>query len=176
MPQGKSYTIHKSKKSPANRDLTARESLKKTLENTAHRMESVGLVNGVEFINDARSTDLLSTRDSMKCIMKPAIWLAAATPHERDYALIEMYVKYKIKAVVVYGSDGKDMETKLEHMVDDFVSAEDLGQAVIVCYNIAEEDDLVIYSPSCLPEDEYRNFVDRGVAFRDFVEELKADA
>lgn len=176
MPEGKSYTIHKSKKSPLNRDLTARESLRKALENTAHRMETVKVISGVEFINDARSTDLLSTRDSMKCIMKPAIWLAATTPHERDYALIEMYVKYKIKAIVVYGSEGKDMKSKLEHLVDDFVSAQDLREAVVVCHNIADENDLIIYSPSCLPDDEYRNFVDRGTAFRNFVDNLKAEA
>jgi UDP-N-acetylmuramoylalanine--D-glutamate ligase len=172
MPEGKSYTIHKSKTSPVNRDLTARESLKRALEKTAHRMDSVRTVGGVEFINDARSTDLLSTRDSMKCIMKPAIWLAATTPHERDYALIEMYVKYKIKAIVVYGAEGHDMHAKLEHLVDDFVNADHLQKAVLLCYEIAEQNDLVIYSPSCLPNDEYKNFFDRGIAFREFVNQL----
>lgn len=175
MPEGKSYTIHKSKKSPFDRDLTARESLKKALETTTYRMDTVATINKVEFVNDARSTDLLSTRDSMKCIMKPAIWLAATTPHERDYALIEMYVKYKIKAIVVYGSEGADMQSKLGHLVDDFISATNLREATVVCHNIADEDDLVIYSPSCLAEDEYRNFVERGAAFTSFINDLEKE-
>ncbi len=172
MPGGKSYTIHKSKKSTVDRDLTARESLKKSLANTAYRMESVKEVDGIEFVNDARSTDLLSTRDSFKCIMKPAIWLSATTPHERDYALLEKYIRYKIKAIVVYGGDGNDMRAKLDHLVDDFVRTDNLEEAVVVCHNIAETDDLVIYSPSCLANDEYRNFVDRGTAFKRFVADI----
>jgi UDP-N-acetylmuramoylalanine--D-glutamate ligase len=173
MGEGKSYTIHKSKKSQVDKELTARESLIKALESTAHRMESLGEIEGVEFINDARAADLLSTRDTFKCMMKPAVWLSATTVHERDYALIEKYVKYKIKAIVVYGGEGADMREKLNHLVDDFHAGESLKEAVTICKNIADEGDVVVFSPSCLPEDEFRNFVDRGDAFKIYVDELK---
>jgi len=173
MSESRTYTIHKSKKSLVDRFMNARESLRRTLEDTSHRLEIVRELYGVEYLNDARCSDLLSTRDSLKCLQKPVIWIAATTPHERDYALIEKYVKYKIKYIVVYGSNGDDMRFKLENFVDGFACGRTLDEAVNIARKVAEQGDVVIYSPSCVPSDEYRNFVDRGTAFIQFVSNLK---
>lgn len=173
MSEGKTYTIHKSKKSLVDRFMNARESLRRSLEDTSHRLEIIREVKGVEFLNDARSSDLLSTRDSFKCIQKPVIWLAATTPHERDYALIEKYVKYKIKSVVMYGGNGDDMKYKLEHLVEEFASGRTLKDAVEIAYRMAGDGDIIMFSPSCVPTDEFRNFADRGAAFIRYVNELK---
>ncbi len=173
MTDTRSYTIHKSKKSLADRFMTARESLRRSLEDTAYRLEIVREHRGIQFLNDARSSDLLSTRDSLKCLQRPVIWIAATTPHERDYALIEKYVKYKIKAIVVYGSNGDDMRRKLDALVDFFGWGKTLAEAVGIANSCACEGDVVIYSPSCAPTDEYRNFVDRGSAYAHFINMLK---
>ncbi len=173
MTETRTYTIHKSKKSLADRFMTARESLRRTLEDTAHRLEVVREVSGVEFLNDARSSDLLSTRDSFKCLQKPIVWLAATTPHERDYALIEKYVKYKIKAIVTYGSNGEDMRYKLEDFVENFDAGRSLEEAVVLAYKTALPGDVVIFSPSCVPSDDYRNFAERGMAYLQYTNNLK---
>ncbi len=172
MSEGKTYTIHKSKKSQADRILEARESLRKSLESIAHRLELVREINGVQYYNDSKSVDLLSTRDSFKCIMKPIVWIAAATTHDRDYALIEKYVKYKIKHVVVYGLGSDDMHRKLDNMVDGFNTSINLKQAVELAKEFSSEGDAVLFSPSCSPTDEYRNFADRGAAFFHFVNDM----
>lgn len=170
----KSYTIHKSKKSQVDVKLTARESLKNNLASTSHRLDLVKELGGVEFICDTKATDLLSTRDSFKCIDKPIVWLAATTEHDRDYALIEKYVKKKVKAVVVYGGPGDDMKRKLGANVEKFGSKPKLGEAIELAYLYAEKGDVVIFSPSCKTEDEYNNYSDRGVAFTRSVNELIA--
>lgn len=173
MEEGRSYTIHKSKKSQIDRDLTARESLRVTLAQTDYRLEPVGKIDGVTYVNDSRACDLLSTRDSFKCILKPIVWLAAEPPHERDYALIENYVKYKVKAVIVSGGKAEDMKRKLEHLVENFSSGLNLREAVRLAHTISDAGDAVVYSPGCTPHDDYRNFVDRGDQFALYVEELK---
>lgn len=172
MSEARNYTIHKSKKSQTDRFLDARESLRKTLEDTTFRLETVRELNGIEFINDARSTDLLSTRDSFKCVLKPIVWLASATPHDRDYALIEKYVKYKIKSIVVYGGNGDDMKNKLGGFVEKFSAARDLREAVSLAFQMSTAGDVVVFSPSCTPTDAYRNFADRGGAFKKYIEDL----
>jgi UDP-N-acetylmuramoylalanine--D-glutamate ligase len=172
--ENKSYTIHKSKKSQVDVKLTARESLKNNLANTSHRLDLVKEVGGVEFICDTKAIDLLSTRDSFKCITKPIIWLAASTDHDRDYALIEKYVKKKVKAVVVYGDSGDDMKRKLGDNLDKFGSKPKLEEAIDLAYAYAEKGDVVIFSPSCKTEDEYNNYSDRGLAFTRRVNELIA--
>ena len=169
MPEGKSFSIHKSKKSLVDKLLTARESLVKTLEETSHRLEIVRLVNEVDFINDSKSTDLLSTRDSLKCIQKPVIWIACTPPHDRDYALIEKYVKYKIKAIVAFSSESDDIRRKLSDMVEKFDSAPSLKEAIVKAVSFAKKGDTILFSPSCASFDMYDNYIERGNAFKKII-------
>ncbi len=169
----KSYTIHKSKKSQVDIKLTARESLKNSIASTSHRIDFVREISNVEFLCDTKSTDLLSTRDSFKCVSRPIIWLAATTQHDRDYALIEKYVRFKVRSVVVYDGAGEDMKRKLIEDLDQFESRSTLEQAIQTAYKIASPGDVVIYSPSCMVEDDYNNYSDRGIAFTRCVGQLE---
>lgn len=173
MGEGKSYTIHKGKKSQLKTSMTALERMRQNLEETAYRMDTVGLIDDIQFLNDSRAVDLLSTRDSFKCLKASAVWLTTTTPHERDFALIEKYIRKKIKAIVVYGTEAIDMRYQLEKMVKAFLTVADLKEAVNASYNLAEPNDVVIYSPSCVVVDGYLNFVDRGQAYEKYVKELK---
>jgi len=164
--ENKSYSIHKSKKSQVDRIMEARESLRKNLESTAHRLERVLEHNGVEYISDTRSADLLSTRDTFKCTLKPIIWLAGSTAHDRDYSLLEKYIKYKIKSIVVYGPGADDMTQKLKKLVEGMFQENKLENAVKKASEIAQKGDVVIFSPSCVMKDEYSDFAQRGQAFK----------
>lgn len=172
MERSRSFSIHKNKKSLVDRLLTARESLRKSLEETSHRLELAGIVNNVDYVNDARSGDLLSTRDSFKCINKPIIWVAVAPPHERDYALIEKYIRYKIKSIVVYGTNCDDFRKKLEPLVDRLEVGATLDEAIRKAHKLAVDEDVVLYSPSFHTEDD--SFVQRGNLFKEIVENLIA--
>jgi UDP-N-acetylmuramoylalanine--D-glutamate ligase len=172
MAEGKSFSIHKSKKSLVDKLLTARESLVKTLEETSHRLEIVRIINEVEYINDSKSTDLLSTRDSLKCIQKPVIWIASTPPHDRDYALIEKYVKYKIKGIVAFSSESEDIRRKLSDMVENFDSAPNLKDAITKAINLAKKGDAILFSPSCASFDMYDNYIERGNAFKRIINSL----
>lgn len=173
MAANKTYSIHKSKKSQVDVQLTAKDSLRKSIAKTSHRIDYVRTVEDIEFLCDTRSTDLLSTRDSFKCVSKPIIWLAATTPHDRDYALIEKYVRFKVRSVVVYGDSGEDMKRKLIQDLDQFEARESLEDAIKMAYKIASPGDAVIYSPSCMTQDDYNNYSDRGIAFERAVNELE---
>jgi len=169
--ENKSYSIHKSKKSQVDRIMEARESLRKNLESTAHRLERVLEHNGVEYVSDTRSKDLLSTRDTFKCTLKPIIWLAASTAHDRDYSLLEKYVKYKIKSIVVYGPGAEDMTQKLKNLVENMIQETSLEAAIKKCSEIAKRGDVVIFSPSCVMKDKYEDFAQRGLAFKQILKQ-----
>ena len=173
--EGKSYTIHQGKQSQTTSSQSSRDKLRKSLDDISYRMETVDEVDGVEFINDTKAVDLLSTRDSFKCLIKPAVWLTTTTPFERDFALIDKLISKKIKAIVVYGSETNDMRNKLEKLVDAFISVTGLGEAVKKCFELAEAEECVIYSPSCVVEDGYLNFVDRSKAFEKFISTLQGE-
>lgn len=172
MAEGK-YTIHKGKKSQSKTSKIALDRLQKSLADTAYRMDLVQVVDGVSFLNDSRSVDLLSTKDSFKCLPDNAVWLTTTTPHERDFALIEKLISKKIKAIVVYGAKAIEMRLQLEKLVNEFFTVANLEEAVNVSFEVAEAPQSVIYSPSCVAEDGYSNFVDRGQAFEKYVKQLK---
>ncbi len=171
--EGKSYTIHKSKKSQSDRFMEARESLRRALESTSHRLEKVAEIDDVEFVSDTRSTDLLSTRDTFKCVLRPIVWIAGTTSHERDYSLLEKYVKYKVKNIILYGGNGEDMRQKLDAYVDSFHIEDGLEAAVALAFEKSSPGDAVIYSPSCAAVDDFLDFSDRGSAFKRIVKQLE---
>ncbi len=173
MEDKKTYTIHQSKKSLVDRGHDAPDKLRTLLENTEYRLDTVAEINDVRFVNDSRAIDLLSTRDTLKCLMKPLIWIAAAPAHERDYALIMKHVRYKVKRIVVYGGSADYMKRHLGPLVERFNETADLASAVEQAYKWAVKNDTVVFSPGCLPNDDYRNFVDRGDAFKNMVNALK---
>lgn len=171
--QRKSYTIHKSKISQAEKDLSASESLKRNLEQTVYRVDSVATINQIEFICDTRAKDLLSTRDTFKYIEKPIVWISAKPKHERDYSLIEIYLEKKLRGIVMYGMNGVDSRNKLSDFVEHFEVETLLVDAVKTAQRIAVAGDAVVLSPSCMAHDEYINYVDRGNAFKQIVIELE---
>lgn len=172
MSSQRTFTIHKSKKSLVDKLMTARKSLVKNLDTMDHRMEAVGEVDGVTYINDSKATGILDTRDSLKCINQPIIWIACSTPHDRDYSLIDKYVKYKIKSIVVFGTGGDDIKNSFEDKVDDFVRAANLYEAVAQAKRWAGSGDVVLFSPSCASFDLFTNYVERGNAFKKVVSQL----
>lgn len=169
----KSYTIHKSKESQIDRELTARAGLRRNLEKTSHRVDSLGEISGVEFICDTKALDLLATRDTFKYLSKPIVWLSATAVHERDYSLLEKYLEKKVKAVVAYGENCADMQSKISSFVEHFATAMTLEEAVAEANKFASKGDVIVYSPSCVAKDDYVNFLDRGNAFKKIFEDLE---
>lgn len=168
----KTYTIHKSKESQNDRSLSAGQKLRKNLENTPYRVDTVAVYHGVEYVCDTRASDLLATRDTFKYISKPMVWISATTHLERDYSLLEKYVGKKVRAIVTYGHESTDMRRKLEELVEEFKAETTLDTAVQTASVIAKSGDAVVFSPSCKPLDGYTNYFDRGNAFKIIIEQL----
>src|SRR5690554_1262352 len=169
----KTYTIHKSKISQAEKDLTASESLRRNLDKTSYRVDTIDTIKGVEFICDTRAVDLLSARDTFKYIEKPIVWISGKPNHERDYSLIEIYLVEKLRGIVVYGNNGVESRNKLTGFVEHFEAVTTLAEAVHAAFNMANKNDAVVYSPSCAVNDGYLNYVDRGTDFKRIIKGLK---
>lgn len=173
MKEKKSYTIHKSKKSQSDKSLSAGDNLRRNLERTTYRVDSVATIKEVEYVCDSRAADLLSTRDSFKFLEKPIIWISGKAKHERDYSLIEAYLINKIKGIVIYGVNGEEANTTLTQFVKLVKAKVTLAEAVNEAYKMATKGDVVLYSPSCAVKDDYLNYVDRGKDFIRIVKKIK---
>jgi UDP-N-acetylmuramoylalanine--D-glutamate ligase len=78
-----------------------------SFEALEHRMEYVGMVRGVEFINDSKATNVNSTWYALESMDKPTILILGGVDKGNDYSLIRDLVKEKVKAIVCMGVDNR---------------------------------------------------------------------
>ncbi|HVF96826.1 MAG TPA: UDP-N-acetylmuramoyl-L-alanine--D-glutamate ligase [Flavisolibacter sp.] len=142
-----------------------------TFENLEHRMETVGNVRGVEFINDSKATNVNSTWFALESMSKPTVLILGGVDKGNDYALLKDLVKEKVKAIVCMGVDN----SKIHEAFDGEVRLIDTGSAehaVAAAFQAAAPGDVVLLSPACASFDLFKNYEDRGKQFKEAVKNL----
>lgn len=153
------------------RNEVVRESLS-DFQNVEHRLERVAIVNGVEFINDSKATNVNSAWYALESMRRPVIWIAGGEEHGNDYTQLVPLVKQKVKAIVCLGKDNSRIKEVFGGLVKDFVETTNAQHAVQAGYALAEEGDTVLLSPACKSFDLFENYEDRGRAFKAAVRAL----
>ncbi|HMZ47519.1 MAG TPA: UDP-N-acetylmuramoyl-L-alanine--D-glutamate ligase [Flavobacteriales bacterium] len=153
------------------RNETIRESLS-DFQNVEHRLERVATVNGVEFINDSKATNVNSTWFALESMEKPVIWIVGGTDKGNDYSTLQDLVKSKVKAIVCLGKDNTPIHKAFAHLDKPMVDTESAAAAVQQGYDLAEAGDIVLLSPACASFDLFENYEDRGRKFKAAVRTL----
>ena len=136
-----------------------------------HRMEYISEINGVKFINDSKATLAESTLWALQNIDNRVILICGGRHKGVDYGIIKKAASGKIRSVIVIGEAAKIIE---EALAPEFIveHAATLPDAVNRAYNIAEKGDSVLFSPMCSSFDMFKNYEERGRAFKSLVMEL----
>lgn len=136
-----------------------------------HRIEFVRSVNGVDFYNDSKATNVKSTQIALNAFNKPTILLLGGLDRGHSFDDLEEYLK-NTKLIVCYGETKnriKDFANKLniECKVLDI-----LEEATYEAYNNSNEGDVILLSPACASWDQYKSFEERGNVFKTVVNSL----
>lgn len=140
--------------------------------NAEHRLEFVSTVNGIEFINDSKATNVNSTWYALESMQKPTVWIVGGQDKGNDYNELTDLAKEKVKAIVCLGADNKKIIKAFKGVVDTIVEAESAAEAVALSYRLATKGDAVLLSPACASFDLFKNYEDRGVQFKQAVRGL----
>lgn len=153
--------------------LEARKKSMSLFSDIDHRLETVEIKNGVEWINDSKATDLDSSYYSIDLMEKPVIWIVGSSEIESDYSIFDKLVRYKVKQIICFG----DYETKIKYsfagIVDGYAHKDNLADAVETAQAWSKEEDVVLFSPGCNSYENYDNYRQRGEHFRWLVDNLK---
>ncbi|MCB9189122.1 MAG: hypothetical protein H6599_07545 [Flavobacteriales bacterium] len=152
--------------------LEARKKSMSLFADIAHRLETVAEINGVEWINDSKATDLDSTYYSLELMDKPVIWIAASSETELPYSMLEKLVKYKVKQIICFGAYETNLKYSFANMVDGYAHKSTLDEAVATAAQWAEKDDVVLFSPGTSSFSLYENYRERGEHYRALVNDL----
>ncbi|WP_353073919.1 UDP-N-acetylmuramoyl-L-alanine--D-glutamate ligase [Tunturiibacter gelidiferens] len=136
-----------------------------------HRLEMVRKLNGVEFYNDSKATNVDATMKAVASFSKGIHLILGGKDKDSDYGLMAELLKERVKAVYTIGSAAEKVEHQL-HGVVKMVAAGTLEIAVAEAAKAAVAGDVVLLSPACSSFDQFENYEHRGRVFRQLVNEL----
>jgi UDP-N-acetylmuramoylalanine--D-glutamate ligase len=145
----------------------------KTFVNAPHRLEPVGTIRGVEFVNDSKATNVDSVVYALGSFDRPLIWIAGGIDKGNDYNLIKDEVKKKVRALICLGKDNEKLKKAFGDVVPVIKETQSVTELVKMALDLAKEGDVVLLSPACASFDLFRNYEDRGDQFRAAVREFK---
>lgn len=148
-----------------------RESLQ-DFQNIEHRLEFIATINGIEFINDSKATNVNSTWYALETMQKPVVWICGGQDKGNDYNELFDLVKEKVKAIVCLGKDNSKIIAAFKDAVELIVETDNANDAVAASYKIGKKGDVVILSPACASFDLFQNYEDRGMQFKRAVKGL----
>lgn len=131
-----------------------------------HRMERVMNVNGVEYINDSKATNVDSTFYALESIKSNVIWIAGGVDKGNDYSQLIPLVKSKVHGMVCLGKDNQKLHDAFGDFVDQIDNATSANEAVKKASYMAKKGYTVLLSPACASFDLFKNYEDRGEKFK----------
>jgi len=153
------------------RNESVRESLS-DFKNVEHRLEFVAKVNGIEFINDSKATNVNSTWYALESMEKKTVWIVGGVDKGNDYDSLLELVHENVCAIVCLGEDNEKIIETFSDVVDEIVETNSAYEAVTNAYRLAKKDQTVLLSPACASFDLFESYEDRGKQFKRAVRNL----
>ena len=142
----------------------------KSFKSVPHRMEFIRTLNGVDYINDTKATNVDAVFYALDAMQKPVIWIAGGQDKGNDYEELKALVKHKVRRLICLGADNRKIITAFEGLVESPVlETKTALEAAQVAQKIARSGEVVLLSPACASFDLFENFAARGDLFRNAV-------
>lgn len=141
-------------------------------EAVEHRLEFVLKINGINFINDSKATNVNSVYYALESMKSPVIWIVGGTDKGNDYSELIPFVKQKVKAIVCLGLDNEKIINTFQDIIPNIAETHSMKDAVNASYLYGKKGDTVLLSPACASFDLFKNYEDRGIQFKEEVRKL----
>jgi UDP-N-acetylmuramoylalanine--D-glutamate ligase len=136
-----------------------------------HRLEPVGEIGGVRFVNDSKATNVAAARRALAAYAEePVRLILGGSLKGEDFAPLAAAIGPNVAAVHLIGEAAPSLAAALNGVptVDDGT----LDRAVAGAFVEARAGDVVLLSPACASYDQFENFERRGDEFRRLVSRL----
>lgn len=147
----------------------------KTFQNAPHRLELAGTINGVQFINDSKATNVDSVFYALSSMDRPTIWIAGGLDKGNDYTQLDDVVRQNVKALICLGVDNHKLVDYFGSTVSCIYETQQVMDAVEKGLAWGQPGDVVLLSPACASFDLFKNYEDRGNQFKAAVKRMMND-
>ena len=141
-----------------------------------HRLEPVGVVDGVRWVNDSKATNVTAARHALAAVGGPVVLLVGGEDKGEAFAGLAPRLAETARAVVAYGAAGERAAAEIEQGLRAAESPEDVlvrvvrggfEEAVEQARALARAGDALLLSPACASFDMFPGYEARGDAFRE---------
>ncbi len=137
-----------------------------------HRLEYVATINGVEFYNDSKATNVDATAKAVVAFQSGIHLILGGKDKGSDYTLLDPLLRARVRAVYTIGSAAAKIESQLRGVVS-LHSCETLEKAVAAARAAARPGDVVLLAPACSSFDQFESYEHRGRVFKQLVTQQK---
>ncbi|GAC1338754.1 MAG: UDP-N-acetylmuramoyl-L-alanine--D-glutamate ligase [Myxococcales bacterium] len=133
-----------------------------------HRLEPVRELDGVEWVNDSKATNVDSVEKSLGAFAQGVVLVMGGRGKGAPYAPLRPLFAGRVKALLTIGEDGPRIAEELGDLAP-VTACGHLAAALASARRLAARGDTVLLSPACASYDQFRNFEDRGDQFKRLV-------
>jgi UDP-N-acetylmuramoylalanine--D-glutamate ligase len=151
------------------------KSIRTAIENfraVEHRLEYVATRNGVEFYNDSKATNVDATAKAVAAFGGGIHLILGGKDKNSDYTQLSDLLRARVSAVYTIGAAAAKIESHLRGVVT-IQSCETLDKAVAAASAAARPGEVVVLAPACSSYDQFDNYEQRGMVFKQLVKDIK---
>jgi UDP-N-acetylmuramoylalanine--D-glutamate ligase len=138
-----------------------------------HRIEYVATINGVEYYNDSKATNVDATIKALESFPKNIHLILGGKDKGSPYTVLRDLLHERVKRVYTIGAAAAKIEAEI-HGATEVVHAETLENAIKRAHAVAKPGDIVLLAPACASFDQFKSYEHRGRLFKDVVKGLAA--
>jgi UDP-N-acetylmuramoylalanine--D-glutamate ligase len=133
-----------------------------------HRIEYVATINGVEYYNDSKATNVDATIKALESFPKNIHLILGGKDKGSPYTVLRDLLRERVKRVYTIGAAAAKIEAEIQGATE-VVHAETLENAIRRAHAVAQPGDVVLLAPACASFDQFKSYEHRGRLFKDVV-------
>jgi UDP-N-acetylmuramoylalanine--D-glutamate ligase len=146
----------------------------RTFKAVEHRLEFVAEIQGVQYFNDSKATNVDATIKALESFPKNIHLILGGKDKGSDYTVLRPLIDERVKRVYSIGAAAEKIEKHLEGVP--LVSAKTIQRAVELASDSAGPGDIVLLAPACASFDQFQSYEHRGRVFKELVMALAGKA
>jgi UDP-N-acetylmuramoylalanine--D-glutamate ligase len=140
-----------------------------------HALETVARIGGVRFVNDSKATNVEASRMAIEAFESGVVAILGGRFKGGDIGTLAAPLAAHGRAVVAFGESRALFREALREVIE-VIEAGSLEEAVQRAWRLAQPDGVVLLAPACASFDMFRDYAERGRAFKQEVTRLQAEA
>ncbi len=136
----------------------------RTFRAVDHRLQPVGQIGQVRFINDSKATNVDSLAVALKSFSEKVVLIAGGKHKNQDFSPLRTWIHQSVKTLVLIGEGAGRMTSQWEGAAE-IIHAQTMQEAVEKAWQKAQPAGVVLLSPACASFDMFNDYEHRGREF-----------